>query len=251
MTPDGFEWLYEEGPCFAVSKPCGLLTQAPPHIDSLERRLRAYLQERDQPTARIYLGLPHRLDRPVSGVLLFARHVRAARRLSRQFEQRTVDKTYWALLEGELADDEGQWVDYVRKVTDQPRGEVVDTRHPDARVAVLRYRVRDRVDGCSFVEIALETGRYHQIRLQCAARGHGVVGDHDYGATRSFGPSVADDRDRSIALHAQSIRFDHPMTHESRLVRAPVPDYWPEYVRMQCATLGASVVRGCEGRVPG
>jgi len=79
MTPDGFAVLYEEGPCLAVDKPAGLLTQAPPHIDSLEQRLRRYLQQRDAKPGRIYLGVPHRLDRPVSVVLLFARHVRAAR----------------------------------------------------------------------------------------------------------------------------------------------------------------------------
>ena len=114
--------LYEEGPCLAVDKPGGLLTQAPPHIDSLERRLRQYLQQREAKPGRIYLGVPHRLDRPVSGVLLFARHVRAARRLSGQFERRMVDKRYVALLEGELDNDAGEWVDYIGKVPEQPRG---------------------------------------------------------------------------------------------------------------------------------
>ena len=121
MKPAGFDILYEEGPCLAVDKPGGLLTQAPPHIDSLEKRLRQYLQQRDAKPGRIYLGVPHRLDRPVSGVLLFARHVRAARRLSGQFERRMVDKRYVALLEGALDNDAGEWVDYIGKVPDQPR----------------------------------------------------------------------------------------------------------------------------------
>ena len=141
MKPDGFDVLYEEGPCLAVDKPGGLLTQAPPHIDSLERRLRQYLQQRDAKPGRMYLGVPHRLDRPVSGVLLFARHVRAARRLSGQFERRMVDKRYVALLEGELDDDAGQWVDYLGKVPEQARAEVLAADHPQARLARLRYRV--------------------------------------------------------------------------------------------------------------
>jgi 23S rRNA pseudouridine1911/1915/1917 synthase len=230
MATDGFHWLYEEGPCFAVAKPGGLLTQAPPHIDSLEARLRRFLQQRDGRPGRVYLGVPHRLDRPVSGVLVFARHVRAARRISRQFEQRTVDKKYWALLEGCLSEEEGEWVDYLRKVPDQPRGEIVDTRRSDARVAVLRYRRLCQADDCALVEITLQTGRYHQIRVQAASRGHPVVGDVEYGSTRPFGPEVLDHRQRWIALHARSLRFDHPMHHESRMITAPIPPCWPPFV---------------------
>ena len=109
------------------------MTQAPPHIDSLELRLRHYLQQRDAKPGRIYLGLPHRLDRPVSGVLLFARHVRAARRLSDQFERRMVDKRYVAMLDGELTPDDGEWVDYIRKIPDQAQAEVVAARRSGLR----------------------------------------------------------------------------------------------------------------------
>jgi 23S rRNA pseudouridine1911/1915/1917 synthase len=228
MTPDGFEILYEEGPCLAISKPGGLLTQAPPHIDSLEQRLRAYLQWRDAKPGRIYLGLPHRLDRPVSGVLLFARHVRAARRLSTQFERRMVTKHYVALLEGAL-DEQGEWVDHVRKIPDVARGEITDAAHPDARVARLRYRVLYRMTGYTCVDIELDTGRYHQIRVQAGARQHAVVGDVLYGARRAFGPVVSDERERCIALHARSLRFYHPMTHETRTVLAPWPAYWQDH----------------------
>ncbi|NLX55627.1 MAG: RNA pseudouridine synthase [Planctomycetaceae bacterium] len=226
MTPDGFAVLYEEGPCLAVDKPAGLLTQAPPHIDSLEQRLRRYLQQRDAKPGRIYLGVPHRLDRPVSGVLLFARHVRAARRLSGQFERRMVDKRYVAWLEGELAEDAGEWVDHVGKVPDQARAEMLEAGHPLARLARLRFRVLNRSDGRTCVEIELDTGRYHQIRVQAGARQHPVVGDYQYGAQQPFGPPRSDPREQCIALHARRITFYHPMTHEARTVVAPLPAYW-------------------------
>lgn len=226
MKPDGFDVLYEEGPCLAVDKPGGLLTQAPPHIDSLERRLRHYLQQREAKPGRIYLGVPHRLDRPVSGVLLFARHVRAARRLSDQFERRMVDKRYVALVEGVLDHDTGEWVDYLGKVPEQARAEVLAAGDPLARLARLRYRVLCRVGACTCVEIELDTGRYHQIRVQAGSRQHPVAGDFQYGAQQPFGPACSDERQRCIALHARRITFYHPMTHESRTVVAPLPDYW-------------------------
>src|SRR5690554_6534709 len=102
MDPSPVQILYEEGPCLAVLKPSGLLTQAPADIDSMERRLRPFLKQRDAKPGNIYIGIPHRLDRPVSGVLLFARHVRACRRLSDQFAGRLVKKRYWALVEGNV-----------------------------------------------------------------------------------------------------------------------------------------------------
>ncbi|MHB0961277.1 MAG: RluA family pseudouridine synthase [Pirellulaceae bacterium] len=226
METEGFAILYEEGPCLAIGKPAGLLTQAPPHIDSLEQRLRHYLQQRDGKPGRVYLGVPHRLDRPVSGVLLFARHVRAARRLSDQFERRMVDKRYVAMLDGELDDDEGEWVDYIRKVPEQAQAEVLPTNHPEARVARLHFRVVHREKGATCVAIELETGRYHQIRAQAASRHHPVTGDSQYGSRRNFGPAWSDERSKCIALHARSITFYHPMTHVSQTVVAPLPDYW-------------------------
>lgn len=228
MEPSGFEFLYEEGPCLVVAKPAGLLTQAPPYIDSLERRIKEYFKQRDDKPGRVYLGVPHRLDRPVSGALVMAKHVRAARRLSEQFERRMVDKVYWALLEGDMELDEGTWNDSVRKVPNVARGEVVPQDHPEGRSAVLHYCVRGRWEGCTFVEIRLETGRYHQIRVQAAARGNPVLADRQYGALQSFGPVCEDERERAIALHARQLSFYHPMTREPTTIVAPLPAYWPE-----------------------
>src|SRR5438552_16225005 len=126
MLPTGFDILYEQGPCLVVNKPGGLLTQAPPEIDSLEVRVKRFLKARENKPGNVYLGVPHRLDRPVSGAMVLALHVRAARRLSEQFEERRIRKTYWALTEGSIEPAEGTWTDYLRKINGEPRTVVVD-----------------------------------------------------------------------------------------------------------------------------
>jgi 23S rRNA pseudouridine1911/1915/1917 synthase len=226
-TPPGFDVLYEHGPCLVVSKPGGLLTQAPPHIDSLEMRIKRFLKERDHKPGNIYLGVPHRLDRPVSGAMVFARHVRAARRLAEQFQARSVKKIYWALVEGEVTPAQGTWRDFVRKVPEQPRAEIVPESHPDAREAILQFRTLHAAHNTSLLEILLETGRMHQIRLQAATRGHPVLGDELYGSRAVFGPASDDTRARWIALHSRRLAFRHPMTRELVDVTAPLPAAWP------------------------
>ena len=131
IRPEGFDILYEEGPCLVVVKPGGVATQAPPGIDSLEVRVKQFLRVRDSKPGNVYLGVPHRLDRPVSGVMVLARHVRAARRLSEQFEARTVRKTYWAVVEGKVSPDCGTWTDHLRKIPDAAQVEVVAPDHPE------------------------------------------------------------------------------------------------------------------------
>ncbi len=226
MLPSGFDVLYEEGPCLVIAKPGGVLTQAPPGVDSLEIRIKQFLKTRDLKPGNVYLATLHRLDRPVSGVMVFAKHVRAARRLASQFQNRTVQKTYWAWVEGPVDPLTGTWTDYVRKVPDVARAEIVDDQHPDGRIAVLHYRVLGVQDGVSWLEIELETGRMHQIRLQAGHRGHPIVGDVLYGARLPFGPQTAEPRERCIALHAQSLRFLHPMTCVPVCQTAPLPAAW-------------------------
>ena len=172
--------LYEEGLCLAVNKSAGLLTQAPLGIDSLERRVKDYLGSE-------YLGIPHRLDRPVSGVILFGKNARTTHRISRQFEERLIDKTYWAMVEGQLTEESGTWIDYMRKVPNQPIAEIVPPINPDAREAVLHFTVLRRLTDCTLLEMRLETGRMHQIRLQASAHGHPILGDAMYGSERPFG----------------------------------------------------------------
>jgi 23S rRNA pseudouridine1911/1915/1917 synthase len=224
--------LYDDGPVLVVNKPAGVLTQAPAGIDSLEVRVKEFYRRREgKPAdANIYLGLPHRLDRPVSGAIVFARHERAAQRLSAQFEHRTVSKTYWAFVEGAVAPDEGTWTDYLHKRHGMAQAEVVAADHPAAKHAVLHYQVRWRSnEGPSpgtWLEIELETGRTHQIRIQAASRGHAVVGDSQYGATAPFGDPALDLRDHPIALHARQLSFRHPMTPVQVNILAPLPECW-------------------------
>jgi RluA family pseudouridine synthase len=218
--------LYESGPCLAVLKPSGIATQAPPGIDSLEARLKRFLAERRRTAGNVYLGVPHRLDRPVSGVMVFALHSRAAKRLARQFEHRTVKKLYWACVEGTVQPAEGTWRDYVVKVPGVPQAQIVAEDHPEGREAVLHYRTLGRTPHGSWLAIELETGRYHQIRVQAASRGHGVLGDEMYGSRIPFGPQHEDHRLRAIALHARQLSFLHPMTKEPVTVLAPLPAAW-------------------------
>lgn len=229
MTPCAVEILYDQGPCLVVNKPAGLLTQAPAGIDSLETRLRAVLQQRDNKPGEIYLGLPHRLDRPASGALLFGRQRRATRRLARQFEKRSVKKLYWAIVSGQVLPPEGTWIDYLRKVPNQARVEIAGPEDPDGRQAVLHYRTLRAGSQITWLEITLETGRMHQIRVQAAARGHPVLGDAQYGSTVPFGPQHEDWRLRAIALHARSLAFEHPVSRQLVQVTAPLPAAWGEW----------------------
>src|SRR5260221_6914210 len=131
--------LFEDNHCLAVAKPAPLLTQGvPPGIPTLEAMVKSYLKERYHKAGNVYLGIPHRLDRPVSGVVLFARNTKAARRLAEQFQKRTVEKIYWGVSEGAVVPAEGTWEDWLRKVPDQARAESAEPTAEGARHALLR-----------------------------------------------------------------------------------------------------------------
>jgi 23S rRNA pseudouridine1911/1915/1917 synthase len=223
--------LFEDNHCLAVVKPAPLLTQGvPPGIPTLEAMVKAYLKERYHKPGNVYLGIPHRLDRPVSGVVVFARNTKAARRLAEQFQNRQVRKVYWAVVElsakGEPPPAEGVWEDWLLKVKEESRTERVSADTPAARHAVLRYRrLRMGPDG-ALLEIEPETGRMHQIRVQAATRGWPIRGDVLYGARLPFGPAVELPRERIIALHARSLTFLHPIRYEPLTVTAPLPEVW-------------------------
>jgi RluA family pseudouridine synthase len=224
--------LHEDAVCLVVNKPAGLLTQAPVGIDSLEFRVKRFLKERDNKPGDVYLGVPHRLDRPVSGAIVFAKNQRAARRISEQFEGRLVEKKYWALVSGSVEPVEGTWTDHLKKIDGEPRSIVVDHTDPEGRIAILHYQVvgiRSAPVAIveTLLEIELETGRTHQIRVQCASRGHPLLGDEFYGSTIRFGPWSDDERERLIALHARSLKFRQPTTREYVAVDAPLPEHWP------------------------
>src|SRR6516225_3673944 len=130
--------LFEDNHCIAVAKPAPLLTQGvPPGIPTLEAMVKDYLREKYHKAGNVYLGIPHRLDRPVSGVVLFARNTKAARRLAEQFKNRGVVKVYWAAVEGDVQPSEGTWEDWLRKVADEARTERAEAGSPGARQALL------------------------------------------------------------------------------------------------------------------
>jgi 23S rRNA pseudouridine1911/1915/1917 synthase len=237
-----FEVLHEGGGVLAVAKPAGLPTQAPPGIDSLESlvRMRLFGQRFAEAIAagdRVrhpggFLGVPHRLDRPVSGVVLLATTPRAARQLSRQFERRQVAKTYRTFVaaqrpHGLAVGDTFLWDDLVRKLPDEPRVEIVATgsdadesagEAAGAARAITGGRVLAVAGDRLELELVPETGRMHQLRVQAAARGLPVVGDLLYGgpAFATVGDATAGDtadpRSRPIALHAWRIAFADPET---------------------------------------
>lgn len=218
-----------------VVKPAGIATQAPAPFESLETRIKDYLRERDGTPGNRYLAIPHRLDRPVSGAMVFALHVRAARKISSQFEERRVRKTYWALVAGAVTPEQGTWQDHLRKVYGHPQAEVVAADHPEGREAILHYAVQavgraTNGDVVSWLSVQLETGRTHQIRIQAASRGYPILGDALYDSRTPFGPAVVEERERAIALHARSLALMHPMTREPLELMAPIPAYWTESI---------------------
>ncbi len=221
--------LFEDNHCLAVAKPAPLLTQGvPPGIPTLESMAKDYLKEKYQKAGNVYLGIPHRLDRPVSGVVLFARNSKAAGRLAEQFQNRQVTKVYWGIVEGNLEPAAGTWTDWLRKIKEKSRSEQVAEGTEGARQAILRYR---RLQACAdgfLVEFLPETGRMHQIRLQASVHGHPIRGDEQYGAHLPFGPPAPLPRERIIALHARSLTFLHPIRYEPVTVTAPLPEVWRE-----------------------
>jgi 23S rRNA pseudouridine1911/1915/1917 synthase len=221
--------LFEDNHCLAVAKPAGLLTQGvPPGIPTLEAQVKAYIKDKYQKAGNVYLGVPHRLDRPVSGVVLFARNSKAAQRLAEQFQEHQVTKLYWGAVEGAVQPTAGVWEDWLRKVPDEARAEKTEPNAPDTKHAVLNYSVMQSCEGATLVEFQPVTGRMHQIRVQAAVRGHPLLGDALYGSTRRFGPDVELPRDRVIALHARRLTFLHPIRYEPIILTAPLPAAWQE-----------------------
>lgn len=219
------EVLYEDNHCLAVNKPAGLLAQGDSTGDpSLLDAARAYLKDKYQKPGNVFVGLVHRLDRPTSGVVVLARTSKAAGRLSAQFREGTIEKVYWAIVEGSPPEDAGEWTDTLWKDEARNVVQVVAESTPGGQEARLSYRVLGRSAGTTLVELRPITGRSHQLRVQVAARGMPIVGDRKYGARSTL--RASDDGHR-VALHARSLRFTHPTRSEAISVVAPVPADWP------------------------
>jgi 23S rRNA pseudouridine1911/1915/1917 synthase len=249
--------LCEDGPVVAVNKPPGVIVQgAPRGVESLTDQVRKYLKAKYDKPGNVYLGVPHRLDRPVSGVVVFSRNSKCAARLSEQFAKRQVKKVYRSLLERPPEAAEGTLVDWLYRVPEEDRPPVgrvdnpsydqgdsqhkvivVAPDHPEAKQAVLHYRTLWTGKGRALVEIELETGRMHQIRVQFASRGSPILGDVQYGARTKWqaasAPSIGHGeptwRDRPIALHAWRLTILHPVRYDELTITAPLPNAWRSF----------------------
>jgi len=235
------EILYEDNHLLAVNKPTGTATMGvAPDEPSAWAAAKAYIKQQYDKRGNVYLGVVSRLDRAASGVLLFARTSKAAARLSEQFRAREVRKLYWAVVEGRLA-GEGELSDFVAKDEAMHRMRIAREGEPSAQLARLTYHAlavgpgtmalgsggdRPPTGGTSsgtFLEIELETGRKHQVRLQLASRGHPIVGDVKYGGHGS----LADAPHRpAIALHARRLELVHPVRKELLAIVAEPPAFW-------------------------
>ncbi len=213
--------LHEDNHVIAVAKPAGV---ASAHFqgeqETLDRLVKQYLRAKFDKPGNVFLGIVHRLDKPVSGVLLYARTSKAAARLSEQFREGTVEKVYWAVVEGDLARDAGTLEDWLRidREAAAKRVEVVAPHTAGARQALLHYQRRGRHGGLSLLEVRPQTGRTHQLRVQLAHHGHPIYGDARYGSVHTFG--------RAIGLHARSLTFLHPVRYEPVTLTAEVPREW-------------------------
>jgi 23S rRNA pseudouridine1911/1915/1917 synthase len=220
-TPDPvrLEILYEDNHLLVVNKRPGMATQgAAAGRPSLPEFARSYLRRKYRKPGNVYLGVVSRLDSDTSGVVVFARTSKAAARLTAQFRERSVEKEYWALVEGKMKTPSGQCVDWIVKDEQQRRMLVASENHPAALKARLQYRTLKVFADTTLLEINLETGRKHQIRVQLAARGHPIVGDRKYGSRQRFSDG--------IALHCRKLIVEHPVKKTPIEFVASIPAAW-------------------------
>ena len=216
---DGIRILYEDNHVIVCIKPAGVLSQsdgsgAPDMLTILKR----YIKEKYGKPGEVYLGLVHRLDRPVSGVMVFARTSKAASRLSEQIRTRKVEKLYRCVVNGVL-EGSGRLENYISKDEDRNIVTVSDSEKPGYKASYLDYRAIATKDGLTLTEIKLGTGRSHQIRAQMAHNGYPLVGDQKYG--------LKDNRCKDIALESFKLSFEHPVKREFITFEAPIPEGFP------------------------
>ncbi|MBR3081961.1 MAG: RluA family pseudouridine synthase [Clostridiales bacterium] len=216
---EGIKILYEDNHLIVCIKPAGVLSQSdgsgsPDMLTILKR----YIKEKYEKPGEVYLGLVHRLDRPVSGVMVFARTSKAASRLSEQIRTRKVEKLYRCVVKG-ILEGSGRLENYISKDEDKNIVTVIDSEKPGFKASYLDYRAISSKDGMTLVEVKLGTGRSHQIRAQMAHNGYPLVGDQKYGQR--------DDRCKDIALESFKLSFEHPVKREFITFEAPMPEGFP------------------------
>lgn len=214
---DNLKILYEDNHLIIVNKRCGDLVQGDRTGDlSLSDHIKAYIKEKYDKPGNVYLGVVHRLDRPTSGALIFAKTSKALSRLNRLFANDEVEKTYWALVKNRPPKDQDVLTHYLKRNAKQNKSYAHIKKVPDSKKSILEYEIIQELDSFYLLEINLITGRHHQIRSQLSAIGCPIKGDLKYGFDRS-------NKDGGISLHARSISFIHPVQKENLSFIAPVP----------------------------
>ena len=212
------EVVYEDNHIIIVNKRSGEIVQGDKTGDEpLSETVKAYIKEAYHKPGNVFLGVVHRLDRPVSGLVVFARTSKALSRLNEMFRVGDVHKTYWAIVKDKPAVEEGTLTHWLVRNEKQNKSYAYDREVPRSKKAVLHYRLSGCTDRYSLLEIQLMTGRHHQIRCQLARMGCPIKGDLKYGAPRS-------NPDGSISLLARKVELVHPVSKEPVSVVAPVPD---------------------------
>jgi len=210
--------LYEDNHIIIVSKRSGEIVQDDKTGDrTLADDVKAYIKEKYAKPGNVFLGVTHRLDRPVSGLVVFARTSKALSRLNDMFRNGEIHKTYWAITKNLPPKDEDTLTDWLTRNEKQNKSYVCKQGKPGAKEAALHYKVISRSDNYTLIEVELKTGRHHQIRCQLANIGCPIKGDLKYGAKRS-------NPDGSISLLARSVAFTHPVSNVLVSVVAPLPD---------------------------
>ncbi|MCI0377243.1 MAG: RluA family pseudouridine synthase, partial [Gemmataceae bacterium] len=186
------EILYEDNHCIAVAKPPGVLaTHFQGKEETHDRAVKQYLKTKHHKPGNVFLGVVHRLDRVVSGVLLFARTSKAAARLSEQFREGSIEKVYWAIVEGEVQTHSGTLEDWLKKNEAARRVEITEPRAPGAKQSLLHFQKKGSHGGLTWLEVRPQTGRTHQLRVQLAHHGHPIYGDARYGSIHTYGNAIA------------------------------------------------------------
>lgn len=209
--------VYEDNHIIIVNKTASEIVQGDKTGDTpLSETVKQYLKEKYSKPGNVFIGVAHRLDRPVSGLVVFAKTSKALSRLNEMFKNSEVKKTYWAVVKNLPREEEGELVNYLVRNEKQNKSYAYDKEVPGSKKAILHYRLIGRSQNYYLLEIDLKTGRHHQIRCQLAKMGCPIKGDLKYGSPRS-------NPDGSICLHVRYIRFVHPVSKEPIEVEAPVP----------------------------
>jgi len=210
--------IYEDNHIIIVNKKSGEIVQGDKTGDRpLSDIVKDYLKEKYHKPGAVFLGVVHRLDRPVSGLVVFARTSKALTRLNKMFAEGGVHKTYWAIVKNVPQEPEGTLTHWLVRNEKQNKSYAYLEEKPNAKKAILKYRTIGHSDNYTLLEVQLLTGRHHQIRCQLAAMGCPIRGDLKYGAPRS-------NSDGSISLMSRRVEFIHPVSKEEIIVEAPVPD---------------------------